>query len=139
MYSVSQYLPLFYEAVYLQSPFRAGLSTLPFSAVCIGFSAVSGVVVNHLRRYRMVLWIGWILSTVFVGLLYLLNEKTTTAEAYSYQALMGVGIGTVLTVTALPTQASVKKVDDTGLAAGMLMIFRFFGALLGLTIASTVC
>lgn len=138
MYSVAQYLPLFYEAVYLQTPFQAGISTLPYCAVSIGFSAISAVVVSRIRKYREVLWVGWAFSTVFVGLLYLLDEDTITAEAYSYQVFMGVGIGTVLTVTALPTQASAKHVDDTGIAAGMLVIFRFFGALIGLTIGSTV-
>jgi hypothetical protein len=44
----------------------------------------------------------------------------------------------VLTVTAIPTQASVRRVDDTGLAAGMLVSFRLFGALIGLTIGSNV-
>lgn len=138
MYSIAQYLPLYYEAVHLHTPFQAGISTLPYCAVSIGFSAISGVVVNKLRRYRLTLWAGWILSTVFTGMLYRLDRNTFAAESYSYQVLMGVGIGTVLTVTALPTQASAKDPNDTGIAAGMLVIFRFFGALIGLTIGSTV-
>ncbi|KAF7521722.1 hypothetical protein G7054_g12370 [Neopestalotiopsis clavispora] len=138
MYSISQYLPLYYEAVHLQTPFQAGISTLPYCAVSIGFSAISGVLVNKLRRYRLILWSGWILSTVFTGLLYRLNQHSTPAEVYSFQVLVGVGIGTVLTVTALPTQASAKDLNDTGIAAGMLVIFRFFGALIGLTVGSTV-
>ena len=34
--------------------------------------------------------------------------------------------------------ASVKQVDDMGIAAGMLVSFRLFGALLGLAICSSV-
>ncbi|KAF3761041.1 MFS general substrate transporter [Cryphonectria parasitica EP155] len=138
MYTISQYLPLFYEAVYLHTPLETGIATLPYCGVTIVFSAISGVVVIKIRQYRLVLWVGWILSTIFIGLLYLVRETTSTTEAYIYQAFMGVGVGTVLTVTAFPTQASVSHVDDVGIAAGMLVIFRLFGALLGLTMASTV-
>jgi hypothetical protein len=52
--------------------------------------------------------------------------------------MVGIGIGTIFAVTSIPLQASVKHVDDTGLAAGTLVIFRLFGALIGLTISSTV-
>jgi len=59
-------------------------------------------------------------------------------EIYIFQVFAGIGVGTVLTVTAIPTQASVQDVDDTGIAAGMLVNFRLFGALIGLTLRSNI-
>jgi len=35
-------------------------------------------------------------------------------------------------------QASVKNVDDTGMAIGQLLAFRMFGGLVGLTVASSI-
>ncbi|CAJ2501108.1 Uu.00g039610.m01.CDS01 [Anthostomella pinea] len=102
------YLPLFYQPVHLQTPLGAGISTLTYSAGTIGMSAISGVVVNLVRRYKLVLLAGWVLSTVFIGLLYTLDGATPRAAEYSYCTLMGIGVGTVLTVTALPAQASVN-------------------------------
>ena len=52
--------------------------------------------------------------------------------------MVGIGIGTIFAVTSIPLQASVKHVDDKGPAAGTLVIFRLFGALISLTISSTV-
>ena len=138
MYTVLTYLPLFFQAVFLQTPLESAISTLPFSAAVVGFSAISGVIVNLVRRYRWVLLVAWVLTTTFLGLLYLVNKTTPRAETYSFHAIAGIGVGTILTVTAIPTQASVKHVDDTGIAAGMLVNFRLFGALLGLSIGSNV-
>jgi MFS family permease len=138
MYTVQAYLPLFFQAVFLQTSIQSAISTLPFCVVFVGFSAISGVIVNRLRRYRLVLMVGWVLMTTFLGLLCIVRRDTVKAEAYTLQVFAGIGVGTVLTVTAIPTQASVRRVDDTGLAAGMLVSFRLFGALIGLTIGSNV-
>ena len=81
---------------------------------------------------------GWLLTTTFLGFLCLVGTTTSCVEIYSFQAIAGIGVGTVLTVTAIPTQASVRHVDQTGIAAGMLVNFRLFGALIGLAVASNV-
>jgi len=41
-------------------------------------------------------------------------------------------------VLILPIQASIKDVNDGGLAAGILVSFRLFGGLIGLAISSTI-
>jgi MFS family permease len=138
MYTFCQYLPLFFQAVFLQTPLQAAISTLPYNIVLVVFSALSGVAVNIARRYCIFLWIGWLLTAVFFGLMCSLDSKIGQSANYAFQAMLGLSLGTVLTVTAIPMQASVKSVDDTGLAAGMLVIFRIFGSLLGLSISSNL-
>jgi hypothetical protein len=130
-YTVQAYLPLFFQAVFLQTTIQSAISTLPFSAVVVGFSAISGILVNSTRRYRLLLLTGWLLMTTFLGLLCLVKKSTAKAETYTFQAFAGIGVGIVLTVTAIPTRASVQHVDNTGIAAGMLVNFRLFGALIG--------
>ncbi|KAF4635087.1 hypothetical protein G7Y89_g3013 [Cudoniella acicularis] len=137
-YTVQTYLPLFFQAVFLQTTIQSAISTLPFSAVVVGFSAISGILVNLMRRYRLVLLTGWLLMTTFLGLLCLVKRSTAKAETYTFQAFAGIGVGIILTVTAIPTQASVRHVDDTGIAAGMLVNFHLFGALIGLSIGSNI-
>lgn len=136
LYSILQYLPLFFQAVFLESPLKAALSCLPVAILVVVFSFVAPVVVELTRRYKLILWSGWVITTLAVGLWSRVDQTTPRAEAYVFQALLGVGVGTVFTGTQLPMQASVKNVDDTGLAVGMLVVFRLFGALIGLAICA---
>jgi MFS family permease len=85
MYTVQAYLPLFFQAVFLQTTIQSAISTLPFCVVFVGFSAISGVIVNRLRRYRLVLMVGWVLMTTFLGLLCIVRRDTAKAEAYTLQ------------------------------------------------------
>ena len=83
MYSVLQYLPLFFQAVWLQTPLEAAISVLPFCGIMLTFSVIADVAVTLLRRYRIVLCTGWFFSTTFLGLFCLLKKSTSRAEAYS--------------------------------------------------------
>ncbi|RYP77604.1 hypothetical protein DL769_003377 [Monosporascus sp. CRB-8-3] len=137
LYTLLQYLPLYFQAVFLESPLEAAKSTLPVAILVVAFSFVAPVIVELTRRYRILLWLGWSFTTVFLGLWCLVDETIPRVRVYVFEALLGVGVGTVFTGTQIPMQASVKDVDDTGLAVGMLVAFRLFGALVGLAIGST--
>ncbi|KAI1128524.1 major facilitator superfamily domain-containing protein [Nemania abortiva] len=136
LYSLLQYLPLFFQAVFLEAPLQAAVSCLPVAILVVVFSFVAPVVVELTRRYKLMLWSGWVITTLFLGLWSRVDQTTSRAEAYVFQAFLGVGVGIVFTGTQIPMQASVKNVDDTGLAVGMLVVFRLFGALIGLAICS---
>ncbi|KAI0475940.1 MFS general substrate transporter [Xylariaceae sp. FL0804] len=138
LYTTLQYFPLFFEAVFLKAPLEAAKTVLPVNIVVVVFSFLAPVVIELTRRYRVLLWVGWILTTVFSGLWYTIGQDASRAELYSFECLMGVGVGIIFTGTQIPMQASVTHVDDTGLAVGMLVIFRLFGGLIGLAISSTV-
>lgn len=138
MYSLVLYIPLFFQAVYLQEPLQAALSALPLACVTLGFAFLASVSMEATRRYCLQLWVGWILTTVFLGLWSRVGKDTSKAASYTFQSFLGVGVGTVFTTTTVQLQASVKLVDDMGLAAGLLVFFRLFGALLGQTIGATV-
>ncbi|KAI7784401.1 hypothetical protein LA080_010184 [Diaporthe eres] len=43
----------------------------------------------------------------------------------------------IFTTNLIPMQASIKHVDDAGLAAGLTVIFRIFGGLIGLAVGSS--
>lgn len=136
LYTILLYLPLFFEAVYLDSPLDAAKSTLCISFLVVSFSFGAPVIIEITRRYRILLWFGWIFSTVFLAAWTIVVHSTSKVESYVFQAMMGIGIGTVFTGTQVPMQASVTHVDDTGLAVGMLVAFRLIGGLVGLSISS---
>ena len=136
-FSLLLYFPLFFQAVYLQTPLHSAVSVLPICCLTVAFSVISPVTVEFTRRYRMQLILAWIVTTTFLGLWCILDRSSPLGEAYAFQIMLGIGIGTTFTTTTIPLQASVKNVDDTGLAAGLLIVFRLFGALIGLSICST--
>jgi MFS family permease len=132
------YLPLFYQAVYLEAPIDAAKSILPLCCFVVATSIFVSIIIEWSRKYRIALWAGWILTTIFLGLTYLIGPNTNRAEAYVFQALLGAGLGTVLMATMITALASVRNVDNEGHAAGMLVTSRFLGSLLGLAVCSTV-
>ncbi|KAF5867508.1 putative major facilitator superfamily protein [Botrytis fragariae] len=79
--SLLQYLPLFCQAVELETAIRSAVSLFPTVVISVVFAAISMMMVSV---------------------------------------------------------ASVKNVDDTGLAIGLLLTIRMFGGLIGLTVASTI-
>lgn len=138
LYTILLYIPLYFQAVLLEAPLEAAKSTLPICCLVVAFSFVAPVVIGLMRQDRVLIWLGWIIMTLFLGLWCLVDQDTPRAEIYVFQALLGVGIGTVFTASQVPMQASVAHVDDIGLAVGTLIVVRLFGALISLAVGSTV-
>ena len=76
--------------------------------------------------------------TLGVGLWALWRNSSSRALLYGLQVIPAIGVGTLFTILTIPMTASMQQVDDMGIAAGILVFFRLFGALVGLAICSTV-
>ncbi|KAF1733868.1 putative transporter [Beauveria bassiana] len=137
LYTLISYLPLYFQAILLKSPLDSAVSLIPFFAVLMAFTAIAAFAVEYSRRYLWQIWIGWVLLTVGTGLFGLWHIEQGMAMTASFQVIAGIGIGSLFTVLPIPMQASPEKTEDQGLAVGMLVAFRLFGALIGLAIAST--
>ncbi|KAL6890033.1 major facilitator superfamily domain-containing protein [Trichoderma evansii] len=138
MNAILLYIPLFYQAVYLETPLEAASSTLPLCCLFVGLSIIVSMLIDWSRKYLLASRVGWVLTTVFLGLNYTIGADSGKPRAYAFQALLGAGLGTALVATMLSVLASVRRVDDVGLAVGMLVTTRFIGTLIGLAICSTV-
>ncbi|KAF7556729.1 hypothetical protein G7Z17_g1270 [Cylindrodendrum hubeiense] len=141
LYTALFYLPLSYQAIFLQSPLRSAIRILPYCGLFVVFSVIAPVSVQLFGKYRPQLWAGWVITTLFLGLLCLIGTTPNPlAVSDVFQAFLGAGLGTVFMTNYLPLQAAVtpRSVDDASLAAGLLVVFRLFGALIGLAIGSGV-
>lgn len=136
-YSVTLYVPLFFQAVYLKEPLPAAVLTLPVCFFAIATAVAAAVAVEIMRKYRLVIIVSWVFMAVGAGVLTLLKRSSSLAQMESFQVLLGIGIGPFWSLLNLPLQASVS-VDDMGYAAGMLCSFRLFGGLIGLAVSSTI-
>ena len=138
LYSIMLYAPLFFQAVMLETPFRSGVSVLPTSACTVAFSVIGVITVEIMRRYRWGVIASSLCMTLGVGLWALWRNSSSKVILYGFQVIASIGVGTLFTILTIPMTASVQQVDDMGIAAGILVSFRLFGALVGLATCSSV-
>jgi len=138
IFSILQYLPLFFQALELETVIGSAISLLPTSVISIVVAAGAMMMVSVVGGgYRWVIRFAWIILTLGTGLLALLDLDSPSSMRFGIPILWGVGVA-LLRLLLLPMQASVQNVDDTGLAVGQLLTFRLFGGLVGLAVASTI-
>ncbi|KUI56348.1 hypothetical protein VP1G_03732 [Cytospora mali] len=130
LYTLSQYMPLFFQAVYLETPLQSALSLIPFYIVLMAFTGLGAMAVEWSRRYRWQIWLGWVLTAVGVGLFSIWGTQRSIAQSAGFQTVAAVGLGTLFT-------ASTERPEDQGLAVGILIAFRLFGALIVLAAAAS--
>ncbi|KUI60137.1 hypothetical protein VP1G_07374 [Cytospora mali] len=105
-------------------------------ALAVMFMCLKRLETSFMSRLAKIDWIG---MAIFHNLL---RTRISAAElgwrdlSASFQIISGLGIGTVFVVPCIPMQASASAADQ-GLAGGIMVSFRLFGALIGLAIGST--
>ncbi|KAK3167465.1 hypothetical protein OEA41_010592 [Lepraria neglecta] len=98
---------------------------------------IVGVVAARTGHYRWALWIGWTMTTLGSGLLYLLSP-TTSIPAWIFLLLVsGIGIALHFPAMALTIQASAPP-KDIAIAAAMFTFFRCFGQTIGVAIGGVI-
>jgi hypothetical protein len=87
------YLPLYFTLPFIQSPLDAAKSVLPISVLFVAFSCLEPSGAEALRRYRPPMWLGWVVTTLFLGLRCLVDGTTRRTQVRAVQALPGKGSG----------------------------------------------
>ncbi|KAL2816687.1 major facilitator superfamily domain-containing protein [Aspergillus granulosus] len=137
MWCVLYYLPLYYEASLGYSAVIAGASIMPLTLTVAPLSAVTGVLIAKTRRYRTVIWIGWILSTLGMGIMYLLDTDTTVVQWIFLTLVAGIGVGSLFTAMMLAVQASTDPAV-LSIAASMAAFFRTLGQTVGVAVGGVI-
>jgi Major Facilitator Superfamily len=137
VYSVLFYLPILFEGVRQQGPIQSAISAFPLSFTAIPFGMLAALAVHFWRRYSPPIWLGWVCIATGMGLVSLLDMKSSLAMQVGSQFLTGIGFGILYTILPIPLQASVDK-DDVGVATGTLIFVRLLGAVFGLAVGSTI-
>ncbi|KAF4969486.1 hypothetical protein FSARC_3272 [Fusarium sarcochroum] len=135
--SLLQYLPLIYQAVYSETAIKSAVFLLPTSVVSVFIAVISMMMVPLFGGYTWLLRLSWVLLALGTGILALYNLDSQSSMLFGLPVIWGVGVA-LLRLNLLPMQASVKNVDDTGVAIGQFLTFKMFGGLIGLTIASAI-
>lgn len=96
----SDYLPVYFQACKDASPTRSGVELFGVSFVLAPIGVCTGVSITLSHRYRPQMWAGWVLATIGIGTLIILDEETSLATVIGFEALIGIGLG-ILTSTVL--------------------------------------
>jgi MFS family permease len=130
LWSIVYYLPLYFMAVKGYTPIISGVSSLPQTLTVVPCAMLVGFVASKTGRYRWSLYSGFVLTVLGVGLLYLLNVKTSVVEWVFLMLISGVGMGLLFPGMNLSIQASVQQADAAD-AAGLFTFFRTLGQSVG--------
>lgn len=137
LWSILYYEPLYYQAIKNLSPTMSGVATFPQTFTVVPGSIVCGLIVTKTGAYRWSLWLGWIITTLGVGILYLLDVQTSTVQWIFINIVNGVGLGTLFTGLSYAIQASSKQAD-IAFAVALFSFFRNFGQAVGVAVGGVV-
>ncbi|CAG7558287.1 unnamed protein product [Fusarium equiseti] len=135
--SLLQYLPLIYQAVYLETAIKSAVFLLPTSITSVVIAVFSMMMVPLFGGYTWLLRLSWALLILGTSILALFQVGSSSSMLFGLPVIWGTGVA-LLRLQLLPMQASVKRVEDTGVAIGQFFTIRMFGGLIGLTIASAI-
>lgn len=139
LFAVLQYLPLFFQAIELQTVIGSAVTLLPTSIISVVAAAGVVIVVGIIGKgYLWTVRFSWALLTTGTGLLALLNPGSSRSAHMGIPVLWGAGVGALMRLLHLPMQASAPMVDDTGLVIGLMLLVRLMGGLIGMAVGSTI-
>ena len=127
------YLPLYYEAVQGLSPILSGVALFPETFTVAPGAFIVGTLISRTGHYRWAVWSGWAITTLGLGLLYLLDVHTSTVEWIFLNLVVGVGLGFNYSALGVTLQAATTE-EDMSSAVAMFTFFRLMGQALGVVI-----
>lgn len=127
------YLPLYYEAVQGLSPILSGVALFPETFTVAPGAFIVGTMISRTGHYRWAVWSGWAITTLGLGLLYLLDVNTSTVEWIFLNLVVGVGLGFNYSALGVTLQAATTE-EDMSSAVAMFTFFRLMGQALGVVI-----
>ncbi|KAH9203338.1 MFS multidrug transporter-like protein [Leptodontidium sp. 2 PMI_412] len=137
VWSLLYYMPLYFEVAKNYSPITSGIAIFPFTFTVAPAAVVVGLVITKTGRYRPSLWIGWLLTTLGMGLLICLHQSTNVPSWIFLSLVAGTGLGMLFSAQGFAAQASASNAD-LPFAGALYSFFRAFGQTLGVAISGVI-
>ncbi|KAJ7087266.1 major facilitator superfamily domain-containing protein [Mycena belliarum] len=135
--SMIYYLPVFFQACFGASPIRSAVDFLPGALVVAPFALTTGIVVTITKQYRIVNWVGWVISIVGFGLYTLLRQDASVAQWVGFQVVVSIGMGILYAGPVFPLLAPLPN-NRTASALALFSFTRSFFQTWGITISGTI-
>ena len=131
------YVPLFVQGVIGTSATASGVVLTPFMVAAVLTSTLSGQWVSRTGRYRPNALAGPVMLGAGLLLLSRMDTTTSDAEAATYMAVTGVGLGLMMQVFVVAVQ-NVVPFRAIGSATALTQFSRSIGATLGVTLMGVI-
>jgi MFS family permease len=113
------------------------LAVLPETLTVAPAGVAVGIISAVTGRYRWSLWMGWFLTTLGAGILYLLNPDTSVAAWVWLNIPIGLGTGMLFPAMGLSIQAACEP-KLVAQAAAFFSFLRTFGQSIGVAISGVI-
>jgi MFS family permease len=134
-YSQLYYLPLFFQNARRMSPLLSAALVLPITCAQMVASIVSGQYISRTERYGEVIWSGFFLWTLGVGLTCIFNLDTPIVVIVIILLIQGVGVGFIFQPTLVALQAHCTKAQRAVVISNRNFL-RSLGGAVGLAISA---
>jgi EmrB/QacA subfamily drug resistance transporter len=132
------FLPIYLQVVRGDGPTTAGLQLLPLMiAVMVGSGASGWLVAAVLGRMKAVILLGTGIMTLSLYLFSRLDADTSVALFWTYEVVMGIGLGMVISKLIIAVQNRVDR-RNLGTITAQAGFFRIIGAALGTAVLGAV-
>ncbi|KAH0345063.1 MFS general substrate transporter, partial [Aureobasidium melanogenum] len=134
-YSQLYYLPLFFQNARQMSPITSAALVLPITAAQMTLSILSGQYISRRERYGEVIWTGFFLWTLGVGLTCIFDLSTPIAAIVVILLIQGAGVGFIFQPTLVALQAHCSK-EQRAVVISNRNFLRSLGGAVGLAISA---
>ncbi|KAI0378986.1 major facilitator superfamily domain-containing protein [Hypomontagnella monticulosa] len=131
------FLPVYFQAVALYTPFRTGYSLLPLSLFGVPGAAIAAIALSRWGKFMPLHFVGFAITTLGIGLLSTMDETTYVAVWAVFQSISALGIGIVIDTLLPAFQAPVAETDQAAATAAWSFV-RAFGSIWGVAIPAAV-
>lgn len=131
------YLPLYYEAVKEYSPIVSGVALFPETFTVAPSAIVAGILITVTGHYRWAIWLGWVVSTIGLGLMCIIKSSTSIAGWVLLNVIPGIGLGLLFPSLGYAVQASATP-ENLAIAVAMFSFFRALGQAIGVAVGGVV-
>jgi len=129
--------PVYFMSVRGASLVQTGIKFMPFMFFLIPGSAVAGIILSKTGHYRLLHFLGFVLSALGPGLNTLLKANTHTGIWATFQIIDAIGRSMILPTTLPAILASLAE-EDVAAATGVYSFLRSFGYIWGVTIPAII-
>lgn len=131
------FLPVYFQAVKLTSPTKAGINVIPVALLGVPAAAAAAAAVSRWGRYKVIHVLGFTLFTVGLALFARLDEHSPTGEWVGYMFTSPLGGGLLLNTQLPAFQAPVPEADQAA-ATGSWNFIKTLGSVWGVAIPAAI-
>ena len=137
LWCVLFYLPLYFEAVQGYRPVLSGVAMLPDMLTIAPIAVITGQFITRYNSYYWTIWAGWLVTTLGLGLLVMLDVQTKLQQWLFICLVSGIGLGILLPALLFELQAASRN-EDMAFAVATFIFFRSLGQCIGVATGSVI-